>query len=202
MDRRFLESTWKRPLCSCRHRTKLWFIYNQQCFLQEDRWQWKCRRKNLPVTNFREQIFLEKWRGNKWKTQSWVYSGISKSNAPCGVRRKTHRAFLFLQECLLWTKGKLLLLYQQYSCQLIFEKLTLSQCSWTPSHWFGSPPPPPPLQNFSVSICSSSWIHSAFFRVCENLTFHTHSMSNNYSCESPWNMIFFLHVKYIFAYKM
>ena len=64
------------------------------------------------------------------------------------------------------------------------------------------PHPPPPLQNFSVSICSSSWIHSAFFRVCENLTFHTLLMSNNYSCESPWNMIFFLHVKYIFAYKM
>ena len=94
--------------------------------LQEDRWQWKCRRRNLPATNFREQIFLEKWRGNKWKTQSWVYSGISDSNALCGVRGKIHRAFLFSQECLLWTKGKLLLLYQQYSCQLIFEKLTLS----------------------------------------------------------------------------
>ena len=62
--------------------------------------------------------------------------------------------------------------------------------------------PTPPPRNFSVSICSSSWIHSAFFRVCENLTFHTLLMSNNYSCESPWNMIFFLHVKYIFAYKM
>lgn len=53
------------------------------------------------------------------------------------------------------------------------------------------PHPPPPLQNFSVSICSSSWIHSAFFRVCENLISNTLD-EQQLQLWKPWKYDIFL----------
>lgn len=68
------------------------------------------------------------------------------------------------------------------------------------SHWFGSPPPPPHCKTSLFQFALHHEFIQPFF-VCVKTWLFTHSWWAT-TCESPWNMIFFLHVKYIFAYKM
>ena len=128
-----------------------------------------------------------------------MYSGISQSNVLWGVPRKIQQAFHFLQESLLWTKGKL---HYYINSAIVSWFLRNLHC---PSVLRPPPIDLDPHPPHCVTSLFQFALHHEFiqpFFVWVKTWLFTLLISNNYSCESPWNMIFFSHVKYIFAHKM